>query len=195
MTVALLIAAPGLRPGQDHRGRRVGAAACAPRPARALLQVRPDYLDPLWLAAGQRPPVDPLDLWINGEADCAQRLAAAAAEADLIIVEGVMGLFDGEPSAADLAQRFGIPVLAVIDAAAMAGTFAAVAHGLHTWRPACPGPACWPTAWAARAMPTCCAGALSRCLVMRQGSPAAAGDASAARAPPGPDHAGRIGRR
>ena len=46
-----------------------------------------------------------LDWWINGEADCRQRLHAAAQANDLILIEGVMGLFDGTPSAADLAQR------------------------------------------------------------------------------------------
>ena len=45
-----------------------------------------------------------------------------------------MGLFDGEPSAADLAQRFGLPVLAVVDASAMAGTFGALAYGLQHYR-------------------------------------------------------------
>jgi cobyrinic acid a,c-diamide synthase len=65
-------------------------------------------------------------------------LHAAAQEADLILVEGVMGLFDGEPSAADLAQRFGLPVLAVVDASAMAGTFAALAFGLQHYRPNMP---------------------------------------------------------
>ena len=59
-------------------------------------------------------------------------------EADLIIVEGVMGLFDGQPSAADLAQRFGLPVLAVIDAGAMAGTFGALAWGLQHYREGLP---------------------------------------------------------
>jgi cobyrinic acid a,c-diamide synthase len=72
---------------------------------------------------------------MTGEADCAARLHAAAREADLIIVEGVMGLFDGEPSAADLAQRFGLPVLAVVDASAMAGTFGALTYGLQHYRP------------------------------------------------------------
>jgi cobyrinic acid a,c-diamide synthase len=71
---------------------------------------------------------------MTGEADCCTRLAAAAVDSDLIIVEGVMGLFDGEPSAADLAQRFGLPVLAVIDASAMAGTFGALAFGLQHYR-------------------------------------------------------------
>lgn len=45
-----------------------------------------------------------------------------------------MGLFDGTPSAADLAERFALPVLAVIDASAMAQTFGALVHGLSTWR-------------------------------------------------------------
>jgi cobyrinic acid a,c-diamide synthase len=79
-----------------------------------------------------------MDLWMTGEADCRARLVAAAREADLIIVEGVMGLFDGDPSAADLAERFGLPVLAVIDASAMAGTFGALAFGLQHYRPNLP---------------------------------------------------------
>jgi len=49
-----------------------------------------------------------------------------------------MGLFDGDPSAADLAQRFGLPVLAVIDASSMAGTFGALAFGLQHYRPGLP---------------------------------------------------------
>ena len=43
-------------------------------------------------------------------------------------------MFDGQPSAADLAQRFGLPVVAVIDASAMAGTFGALAYGLQHYR-------------------------------------------------------------
>jgi cobyrinic acid a,c-diamide synthase len=78
--------------------------------------------------------VHQLDLWMTGAADCAQRLQEAALQADLIIVEGVMGLFDGQPSAADLAQRFGLPVLTVMDASAMAGTFGALACGLQNYR-------------------------------------------------------------
>jgi cobyrinic acid a,c-diamide synthase len=75
---------------------------------------------------------------MTGEADARERLYAAAGEADLIVVEGVMGLFDGEPSAADLAQRFQLPVLAVIDASAMAGTFGALAFGLQHFRAGMP---------------------------------------------------------
>jgi cobyrinic acid a,c-diamide synthase len=72
---------------------------------------------------------------MGGEAHCRALLAQAAREVDVILVEGVMGLFDGDPSSADLAQRFGLPVLAVIDGSAMAQTFAAVAYGLRQFRP------------------------------------------------------------
>ncbi len=110
-----------------RQGRRVQAFKCGP-----------DFLDPYWLALASGAPVYQLDLWMTGEADCAQRLHDAALIADLIIVEGVMGLFDGQPSAADLAQRFGLPVLVVIDASAMAGTFGALAWGLQHYRESLP---------------------------------------------------------
>ncbi|MFV8075165.1 hypothetical protein ACNQ08_26620, partial [Enterobacter cloacae complex sp.6730661] len=53
----------------------------------------------------------------------------------LILVEGVMGLFDGDPSSADLAAAFGLPLVCVIDASAMAQTFAAIATDLARFRP------------------------------------------------------------
>ena len=131
---AILIAAPA-----SGQGKTTVACALARLHARQGRRVRvfkcgPDFLDPYWLSLASGAPVHQLDLWMTGELDCAQRLHAAAQEADLIIVEGVMGLFDGEPSAADLAQRFGLPVLTVIDAGAMAGTFGALAWGLQHYR-------------------------------------------------------------
>ncbi len=95
-----------------------------------VFKTGPDFIDPSLLEAASGNPVYQLDLWMGGEEDCRGRLHRAAGDADLILVEGVMGLFDGKPSGADLARRFGIPVLAVIDAGAMAQTFAAVAYGL-----------------------------------------------------------------
>ncbi|MCB8746497.1 cobyrinate a,c-diamide synthase [Rhodoferax sp. U2-2l] len=135
---AILVAAPA-----SGQGKTTVVSALARLHSRQGRKVRvfkcgPDFLDPYWHALASGAPVYQLDLWINGEADCRARLAAAAAEADLIIVEGVMGLFDGDPSAADLAQRFGLPVLAVIDAGSMAGTFGALAFGLQNYRPNLP---------------------------------------------------------
>ena len=135
---ALLIAAPA-----SGQGKTTVTAALARLFTRRGLKVRvfkcgPDFLDPHWHQLASGAPVHQLDLWMTGEADCTRCLHAAAQEADLILIEGVMGLFDGDPSAADLAQRFGVPVLAVVDASAMAGTFGALAFGLQHYRPGLP---------------------------------------------------------
>ena len=99
-----------------------------------VFKTGPDFIDPMILQQASGHAVHQLDLWMGGTEHCRSLLYEAAGEADLILVEGVMGLFDGKPSSADLAQTLGIPVLAVIDASAMAGTFAAVAHGLCSYR-------------------------------------------------------------
>jgi cobyrinic acid a,c-diamide synthase len=135
---ALLIAAPA-----SGQGKTTITAALARLHSRQGRRVRvfkcgPDFLDPYWHALASGAPVYQMDLWMTGEADVRARLHAAAQEADLILVEGVMGLFDGEPSAADLAQRFGLPVMAVIDSSSMAGTFGALAYGLQHYRAGLP---------------------------------------------------------
>lgn len=99
-----------------------------------VFKTGPDFLDPMVLARAAGTPAYQLDLWMGGEADVRARLFEAAGEADLILVEGVMGLFDGTPSSADLAQQLDVPVMAVIDGSAMAQTFGALACGLATYR-------------------------------------------------------------
>ena len=132
---ALLIAAPSSGSGKTsvtaalaryftHQGKHV-----------RVFKTGPDFIDPGVLECASGNPVYQLDLWMVGEAECRRLLAEAAREADLILIEGVMGLFDGTPSSADLAQHFDIPVLAVIDASAQAQTFGALALGLATYRP------------------------------------------------------------
>lgn len=135
---ALFISAPA-----SHQGKTTLSAGLARYHRQQGRTVRvfktgPDFLDPYVLEQASGHTVYALDLWMNGEDDCRQRLYHAAAEADLILIEGSMGLFDGTPSSADLAQLFGVPVAAIIDAAGMAQTFAAVAHGLASFRPALP---------------------------------------------------------
>jgi len=135
---ALLIAAPasgqgkttftaGLARYHRNRGRRV-----------RVFKTGPDFLDPMILARAAGHPVYQLDLWMVGEAACKRLLYEAAGAADLILIEGVMGLFDGTPSSADLARTFGTPVLALIQAQAMAQTFGAIAYGLAHYRPDLP---------------------------------------------------------
>tara|TARA_R110002167_G_scaffold68680_2_gene193935 strand:- start:706 stop:1998 length:1293 start_codon:yes stop_codon:yes gene_type:complete len=99
-----------------------------------VFKVGPDFLDPMILQQASGKPVYQLDLWMVGEQQSRQLLSDAAADADLILVEGVMGLFDGTPSTADLSATLNIPVLAVIDGSAMAQTFGALAYGLANYR-------------------------------------------------------------
>jgi len=106
------------------QGQRVRAFKCGP-----------DFIDPMLLERASGAPVQSLDLWIVGREACLGLLAQAALEADVILIEGVMGLYDGAPSSADLARAFGVPVLAVIDASAMAQTAGALAQGLRDYGP------------------------------------------------------------
>ncbi|AGK48813.1 cobB/CobQ-like glutamine amidotransferase domain protein [Burkholderia thailandensis MSMB121] len=103
-----------------------------------VFKTGPDFLDPMLLARASGASVYSLDLGMVGERGCRALLARAAAEADVILIEGAMGLFDGTPSSADLAQAFGVPVAAVIAAQSMAQTFAALAFGLAHFRPGVP---------------------------------------------------------
>ncbi len=132
---ALLVSAPA-----SGQGKTTATAALARWHVQQGRRVRvfktgPDFLDPMLLARASGQPVYQLDLWMGGEAHCRQLLWQAAQEADLILVEGVMGLHDGSASSADLALRLGLPVMAVIDGSAMAQTFGAIALGLASYKP------------------------------------------------------------
>lgn len=135
---ALLLSAPAS--GQGKTTVTAGLARHHRNQGRIVraFKTGPDFLDPMILERASGQPVYQLDLWMVGERDCKALLHQAAREADLILIEGVMGLFDGTPSSADLATLFGVPVLALINAHAMAQTFGAVAHGLAHYRPGLP---------------------------------------------------------
>lgn len=131
---AMLISAPA-----SGQGKTTVTAALAYHHRQQNRRVKvfktgPDFIDPQILAYASGQPVYQLDLWMMGEAHCRELLYQAAADADLILIEGVMGLFDGDSSSADLAQALSVPVAAVIDAQGMAQTFAAVAYGLAHYR-------------------------------------------------------------
>jgi len=132
---AMLISAPA-----SGQGKTTVTAAIAYYHRSQGRKVRvfktgPDFIDPQILAYACGNPVYQLDLWMMGEEHCRNLLYRAAADADLILIEGVMGLYDGDSNSADLAQTLNVPVATVIDAQGMAQTFAAVAYGLANYRP------------------------------------------------------------
>lgn len=135
---AVLIAAPAS--GQGKTTVTAGLARLHTRQGKRVrvFKCGPDFLDPMVLARASGHPVYQLDMWLVGEQESRHLLWEAAGDSDLILIEGVMGLFDGSPSAADLARHLGIPILAVIDGSAMAQTFGALAHGLASFQPGLP---------------------------------------------------------
>ena len=132
---ALIIAAPASGQGKTaitaalawlyrHQGKNV-----------RVFKLGPDFLDPMILSVASGHTVYQLDLWMMGESACGALLSRAALQADVILIESAMGLFDGPCSAALFAQTFHIPLLLVVDATAMGQTFAAICHGLTHFDP------------------------------------------------------------
>jgi cobyrinic acid a,c-diamide synthase len=122
--------ATGLMAALRRRGVKVASA-----------KVGPDFIDPGYHALATGRAGRNLDAWLSGEAAMAPLAARAAQDADLLIIEGVMGLFDGsgsstEASTAHIARLLDAPVVLVVDASAMSGSVAALVHGYATFDPA-----------------------------------------------------------
>src|SRR5258708_7759587 len=116
--------ATGLMAALVRRGRRVVSA-----------KVGPDFIDPGYHSLATGRPGRSLDAWLSGEDNLASLAAAGTEGADLLIAEGVMGLFDGsaqpgcDGSTAAVARLLEAPVVLVVDASAMSGSVAAGGHG------------------------------------------------------------------
>ena len=139
---ALLIAAPrsgagkttltvGLIAALSRRGRRVRALKCGP-----------DYIDAAFHGAASGTDCANIDSWAMSPGHMGAILRSAADAVDMLIVESAMGLFDGvagspgrSGAAADVAARFGIPVVLVIDISGQAQSTGAVAKGFAAFDP------------------------------------------------------------
>ena len=133
MSRAVIIAAPGSGSGKTTLTLallRVLRDAGIPV---ASAKVGPDYIDPAYHAAASGRPCHNLDTWAMSDATLSGLVTELQRDASAIVVEGVMGLFDGAPdgrgSAADLSRRTGWPVVLVVDASGMAASVAALVHG------------------------------------------------------------------
>ena len=101
-------------------------------------KIGPDFIDPSYhqLATGR--PSRSLDAYLSGEDLLGGLAARAGTSADLLVIEGVMGLFDGsgqpdcDGSTAAVAHILGAPTVLVVDASAMAESVAAIVHGFST---------------------------------------------------------------
>ena len=125
-----MVAAPASR-----QGKTLISASLARLYQQQGYQVRvfklgPDFLDPKILECASGQPVNNLDLWIMGETYCRTQLLEARQHNDIVLIESVMGLFDHQPSNADFARIFNIPIVLLIDASSMGASFAAIAYGM-----------------------------------------------------------------
>ena len=102
------------------------------------LKVGPDYIDPAFHTAASSRTCLNLDLWAMRPDTATAVIDQAAEGAELLVAEGVMGLFDGavtdEGSTADVASLTGWPVVLVVDAQGMAASAAALVRGFATHR-------------------------------------------------------------
>lgn len=100
-------------------------------------KVGPDFIDPAFHAVATGRPSYTLDGWMCGREHARATVGRRAADADLALVEGMMGCFDGvegqseEGSTAQIAKWLGAPVILAVDAGAMARSAAAVALGFE----------------------------------------------------------------
>jgi cobyrinic acid a,c-diamide synthase len=100
----------------------------------------PDYIDTAWLGVAARATCRNLDTFLMKDEAMARALATAAGDADLILVEGNRGLFDGvdvegSHSTAMLARRLAAPVVLVLDCTKMTRTAAAMVMGCRALDP------------------------------------------------------------
>jgi cobyrinic acid a,c-diamide synthase len=104
-------------------------------------KVGPDYIDPSYHALASGRPGRNLDAFLSGPELIAPLVLHGAQGADIAVIEGVMGLFDGASgrgelaSTAHVAKLLDAPVLLVLDAASMARSAAAIVHGYRTFDP------------------------------------------------------------
>ncbi|MGW3469570.1 cobyrinate a,c-diamide synthase [Saccharopolyspora sp. NPDC000995] len=140
----LIVAAPASGQGKTTVATGLLGALRRRGTVVAPFKVGPDYIDPGYhrLAAGR--PARNLDPVLVGEDRIAPLFRHGAAGAELSIVEGVMGLFDGRigpgdgvavGSTAHVAQLLSAPVVLVVDAKGQSHSLAALLHGFRSYRP------------------------------------------------------------
>ena len=137
----VVVAAPAT--GQGKTTVATGLMAALTRVGRAVSghKVGPDYIDPGYHALACGRPGRNLDPHLVGEDRVVPLLLHGAAGADVAVVEGVMGLYDGRvghhgfSSTAHVAALTQTPVVLVVDVSGASRTVGAVVHGLATWDP------------------------------------------------------------
>ena len=134
MVARLVVAAPASGTGKTTLATGLVAALAGRGTRVAPFKVGPDYIDPGYAALASGRIGRNLDPFLVGERRIAPLFAHGAAGADVAVIEGVMGLFDGrgttdEASTAHVARLLDAPVLLVVDATGQSRSVAALVSG------------------------------------------------------------------
>lgn len=139
--LGLVIAAPASGSGKTTVALALMRALSRRDVRVAPAKIGPDYIDPGFHATACGRPSVNLDPWAMRAETRAALIAGLSRDADLILAEGMMGLFDGAAdgsgSTADLAAEAGWPILLVVDVTGQAASAAAVVRGFAAHRPDC----------------------------------------------------------
>jgi cobyrinic acid a,c-diamide synthase len=135
----LIIAAPRSGSGKTVVTLGLSRALRDRRLRVATAKVGPDYIDPSFLAAASGSPCRNLDNWAMRPSTLAAEIARLEASADIVLCEGVMGLFDGAGatgagSTAEIAALTGWPVVLVVSLEGQAASAAALIEGFARHR-------------------------------------------------------------
>lgn len=138
MVARLVIAAPASGAGKTTVAMGLMAALTRRGTVVSPHKVGPDYIDPGYHALAAGRPGRNLDPWLVGEESVVPLLLHGARGADLAVVEGVMGLYDGVAatgfaSTAHVARLLEAPVVLVVDAARQSRSVAALVHGFASY--------------------------------------------------------------
>ncbi|MBL4740794.1 MAG: cobyrinate a,c-diamide synthase [Sneathiella sp.] len=135
---SLLIAAPASGSGKTTITLALLRAFKRRQIKISSFKVGPDYIDPVFHGLASGRPCFNLDPWAMQPATLQRAASTAASGSDLLIGEGVMGLFDGaqngQGSTADLAHQLNIPIILVVDAKGQAASVGALIHGFNNFR-------------------------------------------------------------
>ena len=137
-TNGLIIAAPSSGSGKTVVTLGLLAQLKSQGVRVASLKSGPDYIDPAFHARATGRPCFNADRWAMREDTLMAAAASAGQDTDVVICEGVMGLFDGatatEGSTADIAKLTGWPVVMVVDSRAQGASAAALVKGFDSFR-------------------------------------------------------------
>jgi cobyrinic acid a,c-diamide synthase len=130
----LMVAAPHGRSGKTTVTMGIIAALARRGLVVQPFKKGPDYIDPSWLTGSGGRPCRNLDLFMMGDAAVGTAFCRGAAGADVAVIEGAMGLYDGRDlegtgSSASLARLLGTPIVLVVDATRMTRSVAAMVSG------------------------------------------------------------------